>query len=213
MIQLQKNMKQIIVTGFQPFGPYEFNPVQESTKYFHRKEIGKYKITGIILPCTYFGAFQILKKAISELNPNAIVSTGLSSSVRGIRFETTGRNIMNGKYPDAEGYQPKNVPIIKGEREFINTNSDNHNLANILHKTGIPTEMSANADNFICNSLIYLSSNHLQMNNPRIRNVFVHVSWTDNYKSKIELEPHKIMISREVLYHSIETIVKNVSEK
>jgi len=206
-------MKQIIVTGFQPFGPYKFNPVEESTKYFDGKQIDGYKIKGIVLPCTYFGAFQILKDAISEINPDAIISTGLSSSVKGIRFETTGRNIMNGKYADAEGYSPNNVPIIEGGKEFHNTNSPNHTLANILHKEGIPTEMSANADDFICNSLIYLTSNHLQTSELNNRNAFIHVPWTDNYKGKIDLEPHKIMISQGTLYHSIETIVKNVFEK
>ncbi|MCK4797726.1 MAG: hypothetical protein KAT05_10105 [Spirochaetes bacterium] len=206
-------MNQIIVTGFQPFGPYKFNPVEESTKYFDGKQIGKYNVKGIVLPCTYYGAFQILKNAISELNPEAIISTGLSSSVKGIRFETTGRNIMNGKYPDANGYRPNKVPIIEGDKEFLNTNSSNSALANILYNKGIPTEMSANADDFICNSLIYLTSHHLQINGLETKNAFIHVPWTDDYKTRIELEPQKIMISQDTLYHSIETIVKNVCQK
>jgi pyroglutamyl-peptidase len=206
-------MKQIIVTGFQPFGPYKFNPVEESTQYFHGKKIDEYNIIGVVLPCTYFGAFQILKNAILKINPDTIISTGLSSGVKGIRFETTGRNIMNGKYADADGYSPNNVPIIEGEREFYNTNSPNNTLANILHNEGIPTEMSANADGFICNALIYLTSHYLQTSKLNIKNTFIHVPWTDNYKDKIDLEPHKIMISRDILYHSIETIIKNVSKK
>jgi pyroglutamyl-peptidase len=205
-------MKQIIVTGFQPFGPYQFNPVEESTKYFDEKQIGEYNVKGIILPCTYLGAFQVLKKSISEINPEAIISTGLSSSVKGIRFETTGRNIMNGKYPDAEGYEPSNLSIIEGEDEFLMTNSNNSNLANLLHSKGIQTEMSGNADDFICNSLIYLTSHYLQRNNSKIKNVFIHVPWTDDYKSKIDLEPHKLMISKDILHQSIETIIKNVSK-
>ena len=206
-------MKQIIVTGFQPFGPYQFNPVKESTIYFDGKQIGGYNVKGIVLPCTYFGAFQILKQAISEINPTAIISTGLSSSVKGIRFETTGRNIMNGKYPDADGYEPNRIPIIEGEKEFLNVNSDNSNLANILYDNGIPTEMSANAEEFICNSLIYLTINYLQANNLETKNVFIHTPWTENYKSKIELESHKIMIPQQTLYDSIEAIIKNVPEK
>jgi len=206
-------MKQIILTGFQPFGPYPFNPVEESTKYFNDKQIGEYNITGIVLPCTYHGASKILKQAISQINPEAIVSTGLSSSVRGIRFETTGKNIMNSKYSDANGYQPDKVPIIEGDEEFLNTNSPNHDLANILHRNGIPTEISANADHFICNSLIYLTSRYLQMNKPKIKNVFIHTPWTENYRSKIELAPRKIMIPQMVLNNSIETIIRNVCKK
>ncbi|MFP4567714.1 MAG: hypothetical protein ACLFN8_02100 [Candidatus Woesearchaeota archaeon] len=203
-------MNQIILTGFEPFGPYKFNPVEESTKYFDGKTTNNYNIKGLVLPCTYFGAFEVLKKAINELKPKAIISTGLSSSVKGIRFETTGRNIMNGKYPDANEYNPKGLHIIKEGTEFLNTNAPNHKLANILHAENIPTEMSANADSFICNSLIYLTTNYLQTNKSNIKNAFIHIPWTDNYKDKIKLEPHKIMITQEELYHSIDSIIKNI---
>jgi len=203
-------MKQIILTGFEPFGPYKFNPVEESTKYFSNKQIGEYKIRGIVLPCTYLGGFHILKRFISETNPSAIISTGLSSSVKGIRFETTGRNVMNGKYPDAKGYNPKGIRIIKGGKEFLNTNSDNSSLANILYKKGIPTEISADADTFICNSLIYLTNDYLQRNDSEIKNVFIHTPWTENYKAKVEIEPHKTVIPQQTLYNSIETIIKNI---
>jgi len=206
-------MKQIILTGFQPFGEYEFNPVEESTKYFDGKEIGGFNIKGIVLPCTYRGAFQTLKKVITEINPDAIVSTGLSSSVKGIRFETTGRNIMNGKYSDANGYRPNNVPIVDGGEEFVNTNSNNPNLANRLFSEGIFTEMSANADDFICNSLIYLTSVYLQNQRLRTKNVFIHTPWTNDYISKVKINPSKITISREELHHSIELIIKNVSDE
>jgi pyroglutamyl-peptidase len=100
-------MRQIILTGFKPFGQYKFNPTEESTKYFDNKIIEQYNIKGIVLPCTYKGAFQILKEVINNIKPVAILSTGLSSNVKGVRFETVGRNIMNGKYPDTNGYAPK----------------------------------------------------------------------------------------------------------
>lgn len=204
-------MKRFIITGFQPFGPYKFNPVEESTKYIDGKRIGNSMMKGIVLPCTYHGAFQVLKEAISELQPEAIISTGLSSSVRGIRFETTGRNIMNGKYADADGFSPKNIQIINGGEYFLNTNSPNHYLANILHRENIPTELSSDADTFICNSLIYLTSHHLQATGSPIKNAFIHVPWTEDYKERIQLEPHKIMIPKDMLHHSIETIVKNIA--
>ena len=205
-------MEQIILTGFEPFGPYKLNPTEESTNYFNGKQLGNYYITGIVLPCTYFGAFEALKKVILDVKPVAIVSTGLSSSVKGIRFESTGRNIMGGKYADADGYDPKDLPLIKGGKEFLNTNSNNCGLANILNSSGLPIEMSANADKFICNSLIYLTTNYLQINNPEIKNAFFHTPWTDNYKSKIELKPDKVMIPQKMLYSSIELVIQNIAK-
>ena len=203
-------MKQIIVTGFQPFGPYLFNPVEESTRYFDSKKIDGFNISGLVLPCSYFGAFQILEEAISRINPYAIISTGLSSSVRGIRFETIGKNIMNGKYPDENGYSPNNVPIIPGGLPILNTNDDNLRLARILEKLNIPTEISKNADEFICNSLIYLTANYIQTHDLKTKNIFIHTPCTDELKSKIELEPNKITIPKKMLHRTIETIIKSI---
>jgi len=203
-------MEQIILTGFEPFGPYKFNPTKESTINFDNKIIDNYKVSGVVLPCTYFGAFEILKKLILEIKPVAIISTGLSSSVKGIRFESTSINCMDGKYADANGDIPKGEPLIKNGKEFLSTNSNNFNLVNILHKFDIPCELSTNADKFICNSLIYLTTNYLQKNIPDIKNVFFHTPWTENYASLIELEPNKIMIPKKKLYHSIELVIKNV---
>jgi len=205
-------VKQIIVTGFQPFGSYEFNPVRESTGHFPGKKMGEYGIVGMVLPCTYVGAFQLLEKAISEINPAAIVSTGLSSSVRGIRFETTGRNLVGSKYPDADGHQPNYMPLVEGGEEFVSANSNNLALANLLDADGIPVEMSANTDSFICDSLLYLTSRHIKMTSLATGNVFIHTPWTDNYRSRVELTPEKITISRKMLHRSIGLIVRNVCD-
>ena len=204
------HMKQVILTGFESFGPYKFNPTQDSTKYFDGKKIGEYDVKGVVLPCTYFGAFEILKSLIDEINPVAILSTGLSSSVRGIRVETTARNIMNGKYADANGYQPKGSLIIEDESMFLNTNCNNVNLVNILFNAGVPAEISCDAEGFICNSLIYQTTNYLNKNNLKIKNAFIHTPWTFDYRFKVELEPGKIMIQKAVLFDSIERIIKNI---
>lgn len=204
-------MKRMIVTGFEPFGPYKFNPSQESSEFFDAQKIGSHEIVGIVLRCTYLGAFQILKNAIAEIEPTAVISVGLSSGVKGIRFETTGRNIMNGKYPDADGYQPNGIRICEGSAEFIAANSDSTALANRVYQKGIPTEISANAEGFICNSLLYLTSHYIQKNRPKIRNVFIHTPWTANFGDRVSLETGKIMIPLQELHGAIEEIIKGVS--
>ena len=123
-------MRKVIVTGFEPFGDYEFNPTQDSAEYFDGREIGEFEVKGLVLPCVYRGAFDILKETIEEIDPVTIVSTGLSSSVQGIRVETVGRNIMHSKYADAKGYYPDHLQIVEEGEEFIKTNADNIKLAN-----------------------------------------------------------------------------------
>jgi len=94
--------------------------------------IGNISVKGIVLPCTYYGAFEKLKIAIVNHSPTAIISMGLSSSVHRIRIETTSKNIMNGKYPDANGYFPEGVLIKRDASEFLKVNSNSQKIVDIL---------------------------------------------------------------------------------
>ncbi len=74
-------MDTILVTGFEPFGPYALNPTQDLATEFHGRIIGGTHMRGVILPCTYYGAFEKLQNAIVQSNPIAVISTGLATSV------------------------------------------------------------------------------------------------------------------------------------
>lgn len=204
-------MKKVVITGFEAFGGYQENPTKELLND-DRIRVPGVEVIGLVLPCTYFGAFEILSPFVDKEKPDAIISTGLSSSVRGIRIETTFHNIMNGKYSDANGYSPQGLPIYDkpDAKDFLVSNADNIYLANILKKNQVPVELSIDADAFICNSLGYLTTKKILQNFLLIQYMFIHIPWTDNYKDKIQLEPHKIFLETEKYYKTIELLVKNI---
>lgn len=202
-------MEQIIITGFDPFGPYKYNPTQDIVEYFKAKTVAGYKINAILLPTIYY-AFALIEKEIERTKPVAIISTGLSSSVKGVRIETTARNIMNGKYADTNGVLAMGEPIIKNAPEFVAVNTDSHKIANILIDNNIPVEISADADGYTCNAIIYETSYYIAKNNLPIKQFFLHSPWTDKYKSKIDLEEHKIMIAEENLFRAVELVIENL---
>ena len=144
-------MKKAILTGFGPFGNYEFNPTQDVVKEWDGKKLGNIEITGLVLPGTYYGAFDVLSEKIDSLAPDIVLSTGLASRVRGIRFETIGRNIMDGRYPDANGFEPKGKPIIPGAKEVYSINTNAVRLADMIYKNEIPSEVSEDAEFFFVN--------------------------------------------------------------
>ena len=206
-------MKKVILTGFEPFGNYAFNPTQESTEYFnHIGIVSSVRVVGVVLPCTYYGAFQALYAIVQKEKPDAILSTGLSSEVNGIRIETTFRNVMDGKYPDANGYRPIAKPIIAEEKakKILTATADTAHLANILRQNDIPVEISTDSHAFICNSLAYLTSEMIIENKSPIRNMFIHIPWTDNYKNKITIESHKIFLNKEKYYKGLELLISHI---
>jgi len=123
-------MKRAIVTGFEPFGPYKYNPVQDMAREFDRRKIGDIEVVGLVVPCIYYGAFELLSEKINELSPEIILSSGLASRVPRIRLEAFGRNIMGGKYADADGKKPDNEPLVLGGKLWYPTSSNNISLAN-----------------------------------------------------------------------------------
>ncbi len=202
-------MEQIIITGFGPFGPYKYNPTQDMVKYFSAKTVAGYSIKSIVLPTEYF-AFRRLRVQIEKVRPVAIISTGLSSSVKGLRIETTGRNIMNGKYPDVNGLSPRNAKISQTGREFVAINTDAVRYANLLHENDIAVEISADAESYTCNALIYETGKYLKENSLDIKQFFLHTPWTDKYLNKIDLDAHKIMIKEGDFFKAIELIIENL---
>lgn len=204
--------KKIILTGFKPFGAYEHNPTQDAVNYFHGHCIDGYEIIGVVLPCAYYGAFDILELLMEKQNPYAVISMGLSSSVKGVRIETTFRNLMWSKYTDVNYFRPINEPIEKkyGSKEFLSSLADNTDLANILHKNRIPVEVSANADTFICNSLGYLTTQKIIEEELEVKNMFIHIPWTDNYEDIVYVKPNKIFLEKEKLYDAIRLLVENI---
>lgn len=203
-------MRRAILTGFEPFGHYKFNPTQDAAAEYNGKRFDDLEIVGLVLPCSYHGAFDALSMEIDRLSPQIVLSTGLASRVPRIRLELYGRNLMNGKYPDADGNKPENEPIVRGGKPWYRVNSDPASLANSMHEAGIPSELSVDAEGFICNSLIYLTARRIHEERLPVSHAFFHIPWTDDYLDRIELENGKATIRKTDLRKAIEISLKNM---
>lgn len=196
-----------------PFGDYAVNPVQHIAEHFNGKIIGQYgkrKVIGMVLPCGYFSAFHILSQAIDEIKPTAIISMGLSSSVKGIRIETRFRNKMHSKYADCDGYKPVHTRIKQIARGYYEATADAQLLASTLSKNNISNEISTNADSFICNSLGYLTTRKIVISNLHITNTLIHIPWTDEYKDQIVLSPKKLYMKKEEVYEAFNLLLDTI---
>jgi pyroglutamyl-peptidase len=204
-------MKTAILTGFEPFGPYKFNPTQDIAKEFDGATISGVKVRGVILPCSYTRAYENLFDEIKKEGADIVLGCGLASRVPRIRIEAVGRNVMNGKYPDADGKMPRNEKIFENapRRYFPNTNS--MALANTLHEEGIDCEISVDAGTYICNSLIYCTAGMIQNGNLPIKFAYFHTPWTEDYLGKVELEQGKVTIRKSDLKKTVETIILDIA--
>jgi len=206
-------LEKAILTGFEPFGPYKYNPVYDTTLRLDRQNLDGLEIYGLILPPNYYQASEVLLEKIKEISPTIVLSTGLSSSIPKIRFEAVGKNKMDGKYPDNEGRKPEGEKIIADDKNFYRTNVNNIALARSLNNMDIFSEVSTNADYFICNSLIYLTARNIEKEKLCVKFGFFHTPWTDSYAKLVEIAPEKIIIPQENLEKAIKTTLIEIRKE
>lgn len=208
-------MKTIIITSFQPFGDYDYNPTKDIVHHtIKQQKEGRYtrKIIGLFLPCEYYGGFQSLLPYIEREKPYAIISTGFSSSVQGIRIENRFENMMyHQKYKDATGLDPQKEPIDKDGSDYEYTDHDlNVFFKNELHNKNMPIEFSNNADNFVCNALGYLTAQHIENKKLKTKHIFFHIPWISKYRGLVKLTPDKIFLEEKIVYRAIDFIVSKI---
>lgn len=203
-----------ILTGFDLFGSYSFNPTKDMALEYDGKKVGDVEITGLVLPCTYT-AFNDLSRKIDEVQPDIILGTGFASRIPRISLEVLGKNIMGGKYPDATGFKARGGPIINGDRTSYQTNVDNPELRGLLSRNDISADVSFDAEGFVCNALIYLTARRIFNERLPIKFCYFHTPATKDYREDFppERRDKAVFIEKDDLRKTIEILLTGIVEE
>ncbi len=204
---MSQNYVNVLITGFEPFGPYKYNPVEDVANFFDWKNIDRLKIKWIVLSSIY-NAFAEIKKYINEESPSIILGMWLASRVNGIRIETVGNNIRNSDYADANWMLVHESLIENKWPSKIKLNIDEKKLYDLLKNENIPVEISNDAEWFICNDIIYQTARYIEKNKLNIKHCFIHTPWTTDYLDKVAIEDWKMKIEKETLIKAINISLK-----
>ena len=204
-------MKKILITGFEPFGDYAYNPTKELAEHFEGLIIdNEIQICGLVLPCTYYGAFKEVERIIDRENLYAIINVGLSTRIPKLHIEKVFYNSMESKYADADGLQPSGDPIYPNKNEAVHPHADIDFLMKCAREANLPVATSDDPGRFICNALGFHVSHKIKDENLATKNMFIHTPWTDDFTDKITHEPDKIFLKKEHLYKAIELYARNI---
>ena len=66
----------VLVTGFEPFGPWQRNPSGETARHLDGATIVDAEITGLVLPVSFKRAAAPLIEAIEALRPDVVLNLG-----------------------------------------------------------------------------------------------------------------------------------------
>ena len=102
-------MKQVFITGFEPFGQRSVNRSWETAKHF----IGKDSITVLRLPISFADAHKILLSELESVDYGLIVMLGeTSTTTDAVRLERVALNMKDASVSDNDGVKPDEECLI-----------------------------------------------------------------------------------------------------
>lgn len=195
----------ILLTGFEPFGPYAKNASWETARSFDGREIAGHRIVAVKLPVVYDAMGEPLQKAIEQHKPAIVISFGVGTPV--VQVELTARNGYHPLLPkDNKGQPPPREKIAPEGAAEIPTQLPAEAIVKALQAARIGAWKSQDAGGYLCNECFYrLLSTQLKDHKFAARG-FVHVpDFGSQDPAGGEYTPEKLRQAAQII---IETTVK-----
>ena len=167
-------MKQLLITGFDPFGGASVNPAREAVMALP-DTVGDYALTKLEIPTVFGLAAETVLRAAEALCPDAILCVGQAGGRAAITPEVVAINLREASIPDNAGNQPKNMPVVENAPAAYFSTLPVRAMAEEVKAAGIPCSLSYSAGVFVCNDLLYTLLHHFDGTDTRVG--FVHIPY------------------------------------
>ena len=194
--------KAILITAFEPFGGESINPSQQILNELP-DIVNGYRIEKVLLPVEFIEAPSDVINGYDKIEPMAVIMLGQAGGRNSISIETTGKNLMNARIPDAKGYQPQNEKIVPEGKDSIISTLPNNKIIDALNKVNIPVSLSNDAGGYVCNAVLYLILNH---NKGLVPTGFIHIPYAKE-------QGHSPFMEFRDMFNAIITIINVVIEE
>jgi pyroglutamyl-peptidase len=166
----------ILVTGFEPFSPWQRNPSGETARHLDGSTIIDAEITGLVLPVSFRHAAAPLLAAIDELQPDVVLNLGQGAAV-GVRVERVAVNRCAAPAGgDNDGYEPHDEPVVAGGPASYQSTLPVAEIVELLTNIKSNVAPSDSAGEFLCNYVMYTTLHHIATHQLPIRAGFIHAS-------------------------------------
>ena len=152
-------MKNLLITGFDPFGGENINPSWEAVKELP-DHIGDWQITKMEIPTVFGAAADQVIAAAEGLQPNAILCIGQAGGRAAVTPEVVAINLQEARIPDNLGNQPMNIPVVKGGPAAYFATVPVREMVQAIQTANIPAALSYSAGTFVCNDVLYRLLHH-----------------------------------------------------
>lgn len=169
-------MKNILLTGFEPFGGESINPSEEIARALNGRTVAGHPVVGALLPCVYGAAIKELKLLMKLHEPMLVVCVGQAGGRAEITPERVAINVDDARIPDNAGQQPIDKPIVKAGPAAYWSTLPIKAIVQELQKHRLPAAVSQTAGTFVCNHVFY-GLMHALRDQTAVRGGFIHVPY------------------------------------
>jgi pyroglutamyl-peptidase len=166
----------ILITGFEPFDKEPINPAWEAVKMLP-DTIDGHEVVKKMLPCVFVKAGEVLDSYIEEVKPDFVFCIGQAGGNANLQVEKVGINLMDGRIPDNEGYQPIDAVIKEDGDTAYFSNLPVKAVVAAIREAGIPASVSYTAGTYVCNYTLYVTMYLIAKKYPHIKGGFMHIPY------------------------------------
>ena len=147
-------MKQLLITGFDPFGGEPINPSWEAVRRLP-EQVGAWRLTKLQIPTVFGLAARTVLEIACQIKPDAILCVGQAGGRSAVTPEVVAINLREASIPDNAGNQPVNLPVDgEGPCAYFATVPVRDMVA-AMRDAGYPATLSYSAGAFVCNDVLY----------------------------------------------------------
>ncbi len=165
----------ILLTGFEPFDNETINPSGEAVRRVKAPE--GTELIRHCLPVSFRAAPVQLEDLIRQDRPDAVLCVGQAGGRSGISLERIAVNLMDGRIPDNDGFQPADEPLVPGGETAYFSTLPLRKLEAALREAGLPVQISNTAGLFVCNAVFYTAACLAAREFPGMKAGFLHVPY------------------------------------
>ena len=168
-------MKQLLITGFDPFGGEAINPSREAVMRLP-DVIGSWTLCKREIPTVFGKAAEAVLAAAEECHPHAILCVGQAGGRAAVTPEVVAINLREATISDNEGNRPVNRPVAEGGPAAYFSTLPVREMVAAAKAADIPAALSYSAGAFVCNDVLYTLLHHYDGSEVKVG--FVHIPYS-----------------------------------
>jgi pyroglutamyl-peptidase len=173
-------MSTFLITGFEAYGNTPVNPAEEVARRLDGAEIEGVDVVGRVVPNVFFECIDVVRRAIDELRPEAVVMMGEYGGRAMLTVERIAQNLNDcARYRlrDNDGRSMQDELTAPDGPAAYYTTLPIRAMVRALRAAGIPADISDVAGTFCCNHLMYGILHHIAVHRLPIRAGWVHLPY------------------------------------